>query len=340
MKAVLYFAPGDLRLVESPVPKPGPGEVVVKIEAALTCGTDFKAYRQGHPVLLGKLPAPFGHEFSGVIAETGRGVKKFKEGDRVVVGNSAPCEKCFFCARNQSQLCENLKLHNGGYAEFNRVPAAIVKHKMFKTPSSLSFEKAALSEPLACAVHGVAALGVQKGETTTVIGAGPMAHLLIQTLRASGSRVIVVGRSEDGLSRAKACGANHVLSTLETNWKEKFRALTSGRGADCVFEAVGTAETWTTATLLARKGGRICLFAGCAPKTQVSVDARRLHYDELSLFGVFHHNPDYFAQAVRLLASGKIKTTPLIAGKIALSDIPSYFAKHRDRPGPKVAVIP
>src|SRR6476620_8684545 len=110
MRAVLFHGPGDLRLEQTPVPSAGPGEVVVKIKAALTCGTDFKAYRQGHPVLLARTPSPFGHEMAGIIAEVGAGVTWLREGERVVVLNSAPCDNCFFCEQGTPELCEHLHL--------------------------------------------------------------------------------------------------------------------------------------------------------------------------------------------------------------------------------------
>lgn len=121
MKAVMFYAPGDLRLMETPIPSASPGEVVVKIKTALTCGTDFKAYRQGHPVLLAHTPSPFGHEMAGIISEVGAGVTWLREGERVVVLNSAPCDDCFFCEQGITELCENLELLNGAYAEYIRV---------------------------------------------------------------------------------------------------------------------------------------------------------------------------------------------------------------------------
>lgn len=333
MRAVIYHAPRDIRLEDRPVPEPKKGEVLLKIGAALTCATDFKAYRQGHKMMLPKLPARFGHEFAGVVEAVGAGVKELKKGDRVVAGNSAPCDGCFYCDRGQMQLCDRLALHNGGYAEYDCVPAPIVSHKLFKIPKSLSFADAALAEPLAAAIHGVDGLRVEKGERVGIVGAGPMSILLTHALVARGARVSVLGRGKAGLDRVKAAGAEHAFTTL----KDEASKMS---GQDAVFEAVGRADTWTQAISLARKGGRVCLFGGCAPGTQVPVDAHRVHYDELTLLGVFHHNPDHFAKAVDLLAKGKVKTDLLVKGEIPLSDVPAYFAKTADTPGPKVAVLP
>ena len=340
MRAVLYYAPKQIRLEEVPMPKVGPGEVLLKVGAALTCGTDFKAYRRGHPVLLGPAPAPFGHELAGTIVETGEGVAAFSKGDRVVAANSAPCDRCFYCARGQNQLCDHLKLHNGAYAEYNLVPANIVKHNLWKLPDHLGFREAALSEPLACAMHGVDAIAAREGETVAILGAGPMALLLIQALRARGCRVIVAGRSKANLDTARKAGAHETVSALDGDVAAAVRGLTEGRGADCVFEAVGLAETWKQSMSLVRKGGRVCLFGGCAAGTVVPVDAHRLHYEQISLHGVFHHTPKYFKAAVDLLAAKKVAVDLLIAGKIALDEVPAFFAEFADTSIAKSAVIP
>ena len=174
MRTVMYYGPGDLRLVDAPVPIAGPGGIVVKIKAALTCGTDFKAYRQGHPVLLARTPSPFGHEMAGVISEVGSDLTTLREGQRVVVLNSAPCDHCFFCERGTPELCDNLELLNGAYAEYTRVPAHITRHNVHPLPEGMSFSAAALAEPFACALHAVDKMRLRPGETIALIGAGNM----------------------------------------------------------------------------------------------------------------------------------------------------------------------
>lgn len=340
MRAVRYHAPLDIRLEELPVPEPGPGEVLMKIGAALTCGTDFKAYRRGHAVMLPTAPSPFGHEMAGTIAALGKGVKAFKEGDRVVSANSAPCGACWYCARGQSQLCDDLRLLNGGYAEFLLIPARIARQNLWKLPESLGFREAALSEPLACAVHGIEAAGVRKGEVAAIAGAGPMAWLLIQTLRARGARVLVIGRSRANLELAAKAGAHQTFSVEDGDAWAAAKAAAGGRGPDVVFEAVGLPETWEKSLALVRKGGRVCLFAGCAPKTAVSMDAHRAHYEQLTLFGVFHHTPRYFEKALELIADKAVTAGALIQGQIGLEEVPAFFGKHHERSMPKTAVIP
>ncbi len=340
MRAVMFHAPKDIRLEEIPVPRPKPDEVLIKIKAALTCGTDFKAYRQGHPVLLGKLPAPFGHEMAGTVIETGKDILDFKPGDRVVAANSAPCYKCFYCSKGQTQLCCHMKLHNGAYAEYNLLPAQIVKHNLHHIDPSVGFAEAALSEPLACAMQAVDVLRVREGETAAIIGSGTMALLLINSLLARGAKVFVVGRNPPNLKKAAKAGAHETFSSLDVDPVDAIRRKTRGWGADHVFEAVGTGETWEQSIRMVRKGGHVCLFGGCIKGTYVPVDSHRIHYGQISLYGVFHHTPKYFSEALKLITEGKIKTDLLIASEIALSEIPDFFHRMHHESIPKVAVIP
>ena len=155
MKSIQYWGPEDIRLEEVSVKPLEEGEVLVKVESALTCGTDVKTFRRGHPVLIKQVPSGFGHEFSGTVAKVGKNVNNFKEGDRVVAANSAPCGECFYCKREEYNLCENLDLLNGSYAQYIIIPERIVKKNMYILPDNLSFDKAAFCEPLANVVHGV-----------------------------------------------------------------------------------------------------------------------------------------------------------------------------------------
>src|SRR5882672_3647927 len=211
MRTVLFYGPGDLRLIQTPIPRAAAGEVVVKIHTALTCATDFKAYRQGHPVLLTHAPSPFGHEMAGIISEVGAGVTWLREGERVVVLNSAPCDDCFFCEQGITELCENLELLNGAYAEYIRVPPQITRHNVHPLPKYLSFAEAALVEPFACALHAVDKMRLKPSETIAVIGSGNMARLLICALKAAGARVLVLGRDPGRLRLALAAGAEEVI---------------------------------------------------------------------------------------------------------------------------------
>ncbi len=338
MRAVIFHGPRDIRLEERPIPDPAAGEVIVKVGAALTCGTDFKAYRQGHRVLLGDYPSPFGHELAGTVTAIGKGVKSVRAGDRVVVANSAPMDDCFWCVNGQNQLCPNLKLHNGAYAEYDRVPAHIAARNLHALPVSTSFEVGALAEPLACAIHAVSVQAVRAEELCVIIGAGPMSLLLLQTLLERKARVAVIGRSLKNLSAAKSAGAERTFSSDDGPVEPRVRAWASGRGPDHVFEAVGTAETYLQAVAMVRDGGKVCLFGGCAQGATIPLDVHRLHYKQITLHGVFHHTPPHFSEAVRLLSTGKIRTDLLLKGEVRLDDLPRFFTENADHSIAKAVV--
>jgi L-iditol 2-dehydrogenase len=340
MRGVIFHGPRDIRLEDRPVPVPGPGEVVVKIGAALTCGTDFKAYRQGHKVLLGDYPSPFGHELAGVVSALGAGVKNVKEGDRVVVANSAPMDDCFWCTHGQNHLCPKLKLHNGAYAEYDRVPAHIVTHNLHPLAANVPFEVGALAEPFSTTIHAAEIMGVRAGELCLVLGAGPMSVMLVHALTARGARVGVLGRSKVHLETSKAAGAEAVFSVEDGETDARVREWAEGRGPDYVFEAVGKVETHVQAVALVRDGGKVCYFGGCAPGTMVPLDVHRVHYKQIAVHGVFHHTPTYFREAVRLLSEGKVRTDLLIKGEIKLADVPAFFAANADKSIPKTVVRP
>lgn len=340
MRAVIFHGPRDIRLEERPVPDPGPGEIVVKVGAALTCGTDFKAYRQGHRVLLGDYPSPFGHELAGTVSALGRGVTSVKEGDRVVVANSAPLDDCFWCTHGQNHLCPKLKLHNGAYAEYDRVPAHIVRHNLHALPASVPFEVGALAEPFSTTIHAAEVMGARDGEFCAVLGAGPMSHMLVHALTARGARVAVIGRSKAHLATSKAAGAEAAFSSEDGDPDAPVRAWAAGRGPDHVFEAVGKPETHLQALELVRDGGKVCAFGGCAQGTTIPLDLHRVHYKQIAIHGVFHHTPPHFREAVRLLSEGKVKTDLLINGSLKLADLPKFFAENADKSIPKSVVRP
>jgi L-iditol 2-dehydrogenase len=342
MRSVLFYGPIDIRLERRPVPAPGPGEALLEVKAALTCGTDFKAYRQGHPVLLARTPSPFGHEMAGVIAAVGGGVTALGPGDRVVAANSAPCDECFFCRRGETELCDHLDLLNGCYAEYILLPARIVRHNVHKIPDSLDYSVAAMAEPLACAIHAVDRLVVRPGETIVVIGAGNMARYLIVALKDTGVRIIVLGRNAERLRLAREAGAHEIMDvSRESDLPAAVRRLTlEGRGPDAVIEAVGKPETWKAAVEMARKGGRVCFFGGCKAGSSAEIDTHRLHYQELRLFGVFHHRPEHVKHAVALLSQGHVPKEIFIQGRISLEEVVPFFQTHAEGSPLKAEVLP
>ncbi|MCE9624932.1 MAG: zinc-binding dehydrogenase [Deltaproteobacteria bacterium] len=342
LRMARWYAPEEIRLDSVELIPPGPGEVLVKIGAALTCGTDFKTFKRGHPRLIKEIPGPFGHEMSGTVAAVGAGVARFREGDRVVVGNSAPCFKCFFCQRQAYSLCEDLQFLNGAYADYILVPSRIAEVNLYKIPDTLPFVTASLSEPLACVLNAFEKVAPKPGETMVLLGAGPMGVLFVQLAKLHGLRLIAIGRDPEKLQNLKAFGAAETVSlTRDERPLERAKALLNeGRGADLVIEAVGLPEMWSLACDLARPGGRICFYGGCARGTEVKLDTYRVHYEELQLFGVFHHTPAYFRQAVEYLSDGKIRPEGLVVGEYRLDQIHEIFRKGQASNPLKLAVIP
>jgi L-iditol 2-dehydrogenase len=342
MRAALFYGPKDVRLETVDAPRAGTGEVVVKVEVALTCGTDLKTFQRGHPVLLKRFPSPFGHEFAGVVTEVGAEVEGFHPGMRVVAANSAPCHQCFYCRAGETNLCENLDLLNGAYAEQIRIPSAIVRDNLLTIPDSLSFRAAAFCEPLACVLHGLDAVQLRPGEHVAILGAGSIGLLLVQICKRAGARVILVSRSAGKLELARELGADAVidLDTVRSN-EGAIRELTShGQGVEVAVEAVGRPELWELAVALTRKGGSAILFGGCESGTTMTLETRALHYGERKVVGVFHHTPKAIRRALGLIASRQLQLDPLITDDLPLSDLGSAFTRMASHGALKMAIYP
>ena len=344
MLAALFYGPMDVRLEECPIPQPGHGELLVKVAVATTCGTDVKTFRRGHPLLFHHVPAGFGHEVAGIVAAIDKNVRQFREGDAVVVANSAPCQHCFYCRHGRYSLCENLLFLNGAYAEYLLVPEPIVRQNLYILPSNTSFVAAALTEPLASACHGIEASDIKPGDTVAILGAGPLGLLLAATAKLRGARVIITGRGTQRLAVARYFRADVVIDVSGLSSQEQVEAVRNKtdnqRGADVVIEAVGTPETWALAAKMVRPGGLINFFGGCPSGTQVSLETRPLHYGELTIKGVFHHTPLFFQQALELIAGRFIDVEALVTACVPLSHILDVFELLLQKQGIKYALIP
>ena len=343
MKAIQFYAPEDIRYEEVPIQEPKRGEVLVKIMAALTCGTDVKTFRRGHPVLIKSVPSGFGHEFSGIVAKLGEGVTNFKVGDRVVAANSAPCGECFFCKKGQYNLCENLQFLNGAYAEYITVPARIVEKNMIKLPDDLSFEEAAFTEPLANVVHGAERTDIKAGQSVGIIGIGPIGLMFAKYAKLKGARVIVGGRNEIKLRLAKEfAGVDEVVDLKNTeNFEEVFRNFSDeGRGLDVAIECVGLPEMWEKTFSLVRAGGTVHFFGGCKKGSEIKLSTTKMHYGDIKILSVFHHTPEYVRKALDLIATHKIDVKKLITEEISLDKIPYAMQQHIEGKAIKFLVKP
>ena len=343
MKAIQFYAPEDIRYEEVPIQEPNKGEVLVKIMAALTCGTDVKTFRRGHPVLIKSVPSGFGHEFSGIVAKLGEGVTNFKVGDRVVAANSAPCGECFFCKKGQYNLCENLQFLNGAYAEYITVPARIVEKNMIKIPDDLSFEEAAFTEPLANVVHGAERTDIKAGQSVGIIGIGPIGLMFAKYAKLKGARVIVGGRNEIKLRLAKEfAGVDEVVDLKNTeNFEEVFRNFSDEkRGLDVAIECVGLPEMWEKTFSLVRAGGTVHFFGGCKKGSEIKLPTTKMHYGDIKILSVFHHTPEYVRKALDLIATHKMDVKKLITEEISLDKIPYAMQQHIEGKAIKFLVKP
>ncbi len=321
MNAVMFYAPNNIRYERVEIPQPKEGEVLVKIKTALTCGTDVKTFRRGHPVLIKKIPSGFGHEFSGIIEKLGEGVKSFSIGDRVVSANSAPCGECFFCKKGEYNLCSNLEFLNGAYAEYIVIPKRIVEKNLYKLPDNVSFEEGAFVEPLSNVLHGIEKAGIKEGMSVGIIGQGPIGLLFAKSAKLKGAKVVVSARNSEKLKLAKAfADADKIIDGSKEDFIKEFINFSDEKmGLDVAIDCVGLPEIWEKLPDSVRKGGTVLLFGGCKSGTTATFDTRRLHYDEVKLISAFHHTPKYIKMALDMISEGKIEVNKLITAKMPLS---------------------
>ena len=346
MLAVRFYEPGKLRAEQVPIPEPERGELIVRSSVALTCGTDVKMYRRGHP--LTRPPQIIGHEFAGTISAVGEGVAGFDVGMKVVAANSAPCNKCFYCLMHQPNLCEHLNEcligfgWPGAYAEYVRIPERIVRQNTFLIPDGVALDEVASLEPLACVVHGWDLVkNFPTAGTALIIGGGPIGLLHSQLARLNGaSRVALCDVVPDRLLEAEKVGVDATINSATENPTSRVLQLTNGVGADIVVEAVGRRETWELAPKLVRKGGTVLLFGGCPSGTEASFEAERIHYGELHIQGAFHHTPAAVERAFRLVVSGKVSIKPLISKEMPLDRAEEALQLMGDGKALKIALRP
>ncbi|MFZ1085420.1 MAG: alcohol dehydrogenase catalytic domain-containing protein [Terracidiphilus sp.] len=343
MQAAVLHGREDVRIEQVPISNAAAGELVVEVGAALTCGTDLKVFRRGYHARMIVPPALFGHELAGTVVEVGAGAQGFTVGDRVVALNSAPCGECYYCEHGQENLCDDLLFNNGAYAEFIRIPARIVAKNTLRVPAHVPLEHAALTEPLACAVHGFEDSHPHPGDTVAVIGGGPLGLMILHVAVLYGCQVIALVKHDGQAEAAWRLGASHVVqsSSIRTAIRET-RALTEkNRGVDIAIEAVGVPEAWQEAVELVRKGGTVNFFGGCALGTHVSLDTNRIHYSDITLRATFHHTPDICRKALELIASGRFQAEAFITGHAHLNELNLVFEKLMNRSSEiKTAIVP
>ncbi len=333
MRSLFLEAPGQIALREVAVPTPADGELLVRVKAATTCGTDLKAFRRGHPKI--PMPGPFGHEYAGIVEAAGEGAA-FREGEAVMGVHSAPCQRCFWCLRGQENLCDSIMetMVLGSFAEYLLIPERIARLNVFEKPDALPFAQASLLEPLASVAQGVLELrrsGVLPGvENALVIGPGAIGLMWLVALKAEGvANVTVAGRNPDRLAVAEGMGARvepaDAIPPLDP-------------GYDLVIEATGQVSVWESSVDHARRGGTVVLFGGPPGGTRAAFDTHRLHYDQIGLLSPFH----FGTGAVRLSREWLLThdLSPLLTAERSLEDAAATFADLEAGRGIKYAFVP
>lgn len=364
MLAALLYGKEDLRLEQVADPTPDRGEVVIRVGAATTCGTDLKVWRRGGHAKMLKPPTPFGHEAAGEIVALGAGVAEwkiggreaFRIGTRVVANNSAPCMQCFFCKKQEYSLCQNLLFNNGTFAEYLKIPAPIVQHNLLPIPEGMPYDLAAMTEPLACVLHGAARSQVKPGDRVVILGDGAIGLMFVAAL-ASGhgdwitphparaphpfTEIFLFGGNDSRLRIGEKLGAVKTFNYKQVeDVPTLVKDLTDGWGADVVIEATGVPSVWEMAIACARPGATVNLFGGCPRDTTITVNTEQLHYSELTLKGVFHNTPEYVRAALNLLASRAVPFEMLLNGEQSLQNLGQVFEEMRSRKVIKVAIVP
>ncbi len=331
MQALVLKEPGCLSLERVEVPDPGPGELLVEVRAAPTCGTDLKAFLRGHPQI--PMPGVFGHEYSGVVVAAGPGAP-FASGQEVMGVHSAPCQTCFWCENDQENLCQKIMATKvlGSYAQYLKIPAHIARLNLFPKPAEVGFERAALLEPLACVAHGIEMMGVGSNDRVLIIGPGAVGLMFASILRSLGvPAVTVAGRNSQRLAIAEDLGVQAVyLYGLEPKSAE----------FDIVIECTGREEIWAKSLDYVRRGGKVVLFGGCPAGSTVSFDTRRVHYDQITLMSPFHFGTRAVRQAREWVLDPAVRLDHVLSGDRALEDAESVFRDLQEGIGIKYIFRP
>ena len=342
MLAAVLYGKELVKVEPVAVPEVGPGDILVRVKAALTCGTDVKVFRRGYHARMIVPPALFGHELAGDVVAVGHGVKKLKRGQRIMAANSAPCGQCFYCRRENENLCENLLFNNGAYAEYIRIPSRIVECNTHVLPAHVSYQDAALAEPLACVLRGVDETGIKPGDNVVIIGLGPIGLMFVKVAALRGARVIAIGRRQMQLDRAATLGAEVLLTADDSlNIVTAVRDVTRDHGADVAIEAVGTPRTWQEAVQMVRRGGTVNFFGGCPSDTTVPIDTQHLHYSEITLKASFHHTPGHIKAALDMISAGHVTARQFVNREEPLKNLLDVFKHLMSHNGHlKTAIIP
>lgn len=345
MRAAVYRAPGDIVLEEREDLPPGDDEILVDVKAASLCGTDVRIFKSGHF----KIPTPtrrvLGHEVAGVVSAVGRLVHGFREGMRVSFTPNIGCGRCEMCRQGYNNMCPDYEAFgisiDGGLQERMRVPAMAIRGgNVFEIPDALSFEEAAVVEPLSCCYNAWKGLRVTPEDTVLVIGPGPIGACFVQLARTWGARrVFVAGRNDARLREIERFGADALVNTTRTDLAAEIGRLTRGRGVDVVVTAASAPELQPLAVELLATHGRVNFFGGLPKGTTVPIDTNHVHYRGLTLTGTTGSSNEDYDRSLRLAAEGQINLRDLVSHRFALPDIARAFETAMSGTAMKTMVV-
>jgi L-iditol 2-dehydrogenase len=346
MQAAVYRGVNDVRLETVPVPKIGPGEMLVRVHSCGVCGTDLKKISTGSH----SAPRIFGHETSGVVAAVGEGVQAYRPGDRVMVFHHIPCRQCFYCQNKTFAQCATYKKvgctagfepSGGGFAEYVRVMDWIVEHGTVRIPDGVCFEQACFVEPVNTCMKGIEALRLRRGETVLAIGQGPIGIILSVLARQAGATLITSDLYPERLRIGSSFGLELAIDASRANVVERVRELTEGRGADAVILAVGGNSLIRTAMDAARPGGRVLLFAQ-TQHGEALIDPAAICVDEKTLVGSYSASVDSQAESVRFVMNRVMDLERLVSHRFPLSESPQALdlAAHPQPSSMKIMIQP
>jgi L-iditol 2-dehydrogenase len=327
VKVARFEGPGNLSVIDVPKPTPGPKEILIKVKTCATCGTDAKIFKHGHPRL--KPPQVIGHEISGEVVELGSQISGFELGARVQVIAAIPCGDCWLCKSDRMTICENQLSMGyqfaGGFAEYMVIPWEVIRvNGVNRIPENVSFDEAAVTEPLACVLNSQKIVGVSKGDSVLVMGAGPIGCLHVRLARALGAEKVFLADINGGrlaLSSEKV-KPDASIDMEHEDLAQVIKTLTNGRGPSVVITAAPSGAAQELAISIVAPGGRVSFFGGL-PKDQplINCDANIVHYKEVTLFGANGSSPSQNLEALEMISSGKVRVSDLITHRVPLDRV-------------------
>jgi L-iditol 2-dehydrogenase len=343
MKAAVLTKPGHIEIQEMDIPTPGPDEALVRIRACGLCGSDVHYYEHGKigPYVVTK-PIILGHEAAGEVVAVGSDVRNVAPGQRVTIEPGVTCGRCEYCKSGRYNLCPDVRFlatppYDGAFCEYIAIRADF----LYPVPDSMSYEKAALIEPLSVGLHAVNRGGLKTGETVVIMGMGPIGMMTLLAARAAGAgRIIGVDLEPFRLERALKIGADAVVNLREEDGLEAIRRLTGGRKADLAIETAGNGRAAQSALQAVRRGGRVVL-VGLPQEEATPVSIPYIVDNEIDIRGVFRYHNTY-PTGVAVMAAEGLDLDPIITDRMTLDETPKAFGKaiHEKNRTLKIVIEP